>query len=76
MAGDTLTAVQDFDDVRRQTYLDLAFDELVGHRVVVAFNRDVVVDVHARLFPQRELVGLRRQRAQRRTVELFEQLAP
>ena len=48
----------------------------VGDGVVVAFELDVIVDVHAHLLPLGEDVSVGRQRAQRRAVDGFEGGAP
>ena len=50
--------------------------QLVGHRVVVVMDRDVVVDVHAGPGPLAVDEGRRRQRPQGGLVQAREQLAP
>ena len=72
MARDALAAMQHLDGIGAVAQGDLAAHQRVRHRVVVAVEFDVVVDVHARLLPLAEPVGLGRQRAQRRRVELLE----
>jgi hypothetical protein len=51
-------------------------DERPGHAVKVLVELDVIVDVDARLFPVRELVGLSRQRGQLRFVQALEEFSP
>ena len=60
MAGDALPAVEELDGVGGESGVELAPDEGVGDGVVVAFELDVVVDVHADLLPLGEDVGLGR----------------
>ena len=56
--------------------LDLLADQLVGHAVGVALDRDVVVDVDAARLPAREDVARGRQGSQGRAVELLVEGAP
>ena len=56
-----------------QTNFDSLTDELVGNRVVVAFDFDVVVDVDAGRLPRGKLIALDGQGLQNRPVERFEQ---
>jgi hypothetical protein len=58
MAGHPFTLVEDCDDLRTETDLELLLDEGVGHGVIVAFNCHVVVDVAAPQFPLGILLGL------------------
>jgi hypothetical protein len=58
MAGHPCALVEDFDDLRTETDLELLLDEGVGHGVVVAFNFHVGVDVNAHQFPLGILIGL------------------
>ena len=46
-SGDALALVVDLDGARIEAQLDPLAHEVVGHRVVVALELDVVVDVHA-----------------------------
>lgn len=71
-------AVKDLDDPRGQPQVHGLAGQAVGHGVVVALGAqlDVVVDVHLRPPPGGELIARRRQRPQRRAVELLEQAGP
>ena len=75
MTGDPLAPVETLDHVARDAHLDLPFDQGMGHRVVVALDRDVIIDVHAGLLPFRIDVGLRRQRLECRLIQLLEVLS-
>ena len=63
VAGDALSAVEELDGALGVSGVELAPDEGVRDGVVVAFELDVIVDVHADLFPLGEDVGLGWQRA-------------
>ena len=49
MAGHPFALVEDFNDLRPETDLELLLDQGVGDGVVVAFNFDVVVNRHYRV---------------------------
>ena len=72
MAGHPFTLVEDFDDLRTETYLELLLDQGVGHGVVVAFDFHVVVDVDAHQFPHGILIGLGGQCSESGTVQSLE----
>ena len=74
MAGDPLALVEALHGAFAVTGLQLLSDQLVGHRVVVTVDLDVVVDIHPHLFPLGKFVGLSGQGTQRRALELLEQL--
>jgi hypothetical protein len=76
MRGDAAALEEDLDDGGGEAGLDPLVQELVRDAVVVVLDRDVVVDVDAGVHPLGELVSARRQRAQQRTIELLEELAP
>ena len=76
MAGDASAAVEAFNGVGGAAHVHLFFDERMGHGVVMALDLDVVVDMDPRLFPLGVFVGLDRQGAQRRLVQLLKQGAP
>ncbi|PYR98479.1 MAG: hypothetical protein DMG12_22795 [Acidobacteria bacterium] len=57
MTGDALAAVEDLDGHRRAARVELAVKESIRNAVVMPFDFDVIVDVHARLFPLGKLVG-------------------
>ena len=71
----TRSAVQDLHDVGADARLDLLVHEPIRHRVQVPFDGHVVVDVHPRLEPLDVLEASRRQRSQRRSLHLLEELA-
>ena len=48
--------------------------EAMGHAVIMGGDLDVIIDADATRSPFRELVGLARQRLERRAIDLFEQL--
>lgn len=72
MAGDPLVAVDALHGTRRQAHLQLLF-HLIGHRVVMPVDLDVVVDVHPVLLPLGIDVGLLRQLPERSPVESLQQ---
>ena len=74
MAGHAPALVQKFHGIGRHSRLKLLFHQLIGDRVVVPVDLHVVVHVHAHRFPFGVLVGPRRQRPHRRTVQRLEQL--
>ena len=72
VTGDALPAVEELDGALGVSGVELVPDEGVGDGVVVALEFDVIVDVHADLFPLGEDVGLGAQRPQRRAVDGLE----
>ncbi|MNN07897.1 hypothetical protein D3C81_1207330 [compost metagenome] len=72
VAGHTLVGVEAFHRLRGQAYFELVLHQLVRHRVVVAVDFDVVVDVHSHLFPFGVDVRMLRQRLQCGLVDGFE----
>src|SRR6266481_2649476 len=62
--------------VRGDARLDFLTDEAVRNAVVVLGDLDMIIEIDATALPLRILVGLVRQRQQRRTIELVEQLTP
>jgi hypothetical protein len=76
VAGDSSAAQDDFDRVGGQAGIAALTGQLIRHRVVVAVDLDVVIDVHGRRLPDRELVAPARQRSQGQPLELLEQAQP
>ena len=72
VAGHALPVVEDLDEARREDDLNLFAGQLVGHRVAVALELDVVIDVHAGAPSRVAAVGLGGQRQEGRRVELEE----
>ena len=58
MAGDALPLVEALHGTLAVPGLQALPDQLIGHRVVVTVDLDVVVDVHPHLLPLGEFVGL------------------
>ena len=73
MRGHSLAAVEDLHRAVGQANFDSLADELVGNRVIVALDLNVVVDVDASRLPVGKLIRLQRQGPQSRPVERFEQ---
>src|SRR5258708_26976360 len=73
VAGDPAAAAEDLDRGRAEADLANLADELVGDRVVVAVDLQVVVNVDLGLLPDRELVAVRGERSQRRPLQFFEE---
>ena len=74
VGGDALTLMEDLDGAVRDPDPELLFGQGVGHRVIVLGGLDMVIETGAALLPFGVLVGLARQRLQRRLVERLEQL--
>ena len=72
VAGHPCALVEDFDDLRTQTYFELLLDQAIGHGIIVAVDVDMVIDVHADQFPLGIFIGLRRQGAQGGTLQRLE----
>jgi hypothetical protein len=51
-------------------------DEAVRNAVVMLGDLDMIIEIDAAALPLRILVGLVRQRQQRRTIDLIEELPP
>jgi hypothetical protein len=73
MAGHALVGVEALDRLRGQAYFELVLHQLVRHRVVMAVDFDVVVDVYAYFFPLGVDVRLFGQRLQRGLVDVSQQ---
>ena len=74
VGGDALSLMEDLDGAVRDPDPELLFGHGVGHRVIVLGGLDMVIETGAALLPFGVLVGLARQRLQRRLVERLEQL--
>ena len=74
MAGHAFALVEEFHDLRTQTYVELLLDQRIGHGVVVAFDFHVVINIDAGVFPLGIFIGLGGQRAEGGTVERLKQL--
>ena len=72
--GDPLALEEDLDGPRRQPNVDLGAGEAIGNAVIMGGGVDVIIDADAACPPFGELIGLGRQRLQRRAIDLFEQL--
>jgi hypothetical protein len=70
--GDAQAAQEHLQRAGRDAQFHRCADVLVRHRVVVALEGDVVVDVHARGLELRQHHRLRGQRLQCRRVECLE----
>ena len=75
MHPDPRAALKDFDGRGREADVDGLVNEPMRHRVEMALDVDVVVDVHARLAPFGVDEALGRQRPQRRLIEAREEIA-
>ena len=51
VAGEPLVGVEAFDGARRQAHLQLLLHQLIGYRVVMPVDLDVVVDMPPGLLP-------------------------
>lgn len=72
VAGHALVGVEALDGLGREPYFELVLHQLVWHRVEVAIDLDVVVDMDAHFFPFGVDVGVFRQPLQGRLVEGLE----
>jgi hypothetical protein len=61
VAGHAGPLVEEFHHPGTDTHLELLLDERIGHRIVVAFNFDVIINVDAGAFPLRIVIGLGRE---------------
>src|SRR5271167_1898306 len=73
--GDALAFVENLDAAGGQPRLDLGAGEAVGDGIIVGVDLDVIVDADPGQAPLAVFIGLVRQRPERRTVDLLEQLA-
>jgi hypothetical protein len=76
MGGDTPAAMEHLDGTRGNAHIDLGANERVRHRVVEAFDLDMVIEPDAGETPFRIFVILRRQSPQRRPLDALEQIPP
>jgi hypothetical protein len=76
VAGDPLAAVKDLDCCGGNTRLDLMARQLVRHTVVMLGDLDVVVEADPAALPLGILVRERRQRPERRLVQLLKKRPP
>ena len=74
--GDAHALVVDLDGALVEAQLDALAGQVVGHRVVVPLELDVVVDVDARELARAVGVRLRRQGPQQRRLTLSEDARP
>ena len=74
MGGDTLPDMEDFNRAGGDARPQLFLQQLIGHRVIMLVDRDVVIEPGAALLPFRVDIGCHRQRLQGRLVQLREQL--
>ena len=74
VAGHAFALVEEFHHLGTQADLELLLDQRVGHRVVVAFDFDVVIDIDAGEFPLGIFIGLRGQGPEGGAVERLKQL--
>ncbi|MNR40218.1 hypothetical protein D3C85_1584870 [compost metagenome] len=72
MTGHALIGVEALDGLRSQPHFELVLHQLIRHRVVMAVDLDVVVDVDAHFFPFGVDVRVFRQRLQRGLVDGLE----
>jgi hypothetical protein len=76
MRCDALAAQENLDGSGGDPRLDFVTDETMRNAVVVLGDLDVIIEIDAAALPLRILVGFLRQRQQRGTIELVEQLTP
>jgi len=74
MSGDPFALDEDLHGARGETHLDFGAGEAVRNAVVVIIDIDVIVDADAAQAPFGEHVRLDRQRLERWSVELFQEL--
>ncbi len=72
MRRHTLAAQENLDGLLGDPCLDLLPYEAVGNTVVMFGNLDVIIEIDPAALPFGILVGLIRQRRERRTIELVE----
>jgi hypothetical protein len=66
--------MEEFHDLRTQTYVELLLDQRIGHGVVVAFDVHVVVNIDPGVFPLGIFIGLDGERAEGGTVKRLKKL--
>ena len=76
MRRHTLAAQENLDGLLGDPSLDLLTHEVMRDAVVMFGNLDMIIEVDPTALPLGILVGLVRQRRERRTIELVEQFAP
>ena len=72
MCGDPLALEKNLDGARRQTHLDLAAGEAVGHAIEMRLDLDVVIDADPAQPPFSERIRLAGQAPEARPVEFLE----
>jgi len=72
VTGHAVAVVEDFDRGVGVAHVQLATDELIGHRVEVLVDLHVVIDAGATRLPVADVVALSRQRKKRRHIEGLE----
>jgi hypothetical protein len=75
MAGDAYAAMEHLDDLLCDTHVDDLADQTRGHGVEMPAHLDVIIGSDAGAAPLRVLIGLGRQRQQRRSINALEELA-
>ena len=73
MAGHTFPLVEEFHHLRTQTYVEVLLDQRIGHRVVVAIDFHVVINIDPGVFPLGIFIGLGGQGPEGGTVECLKQ---
>ena len=73
VGGHTLAFMEDLDGALGDPGPELLFGQGMGNRIVMLGDLDMVVEAGAALLPFGVLIGLGRQRLERRSVECFEQ---
>ena len=76
MRRHTLAAQENLDGLQGDPCLDLLTHEAVGNAVVMFGDLDMIIEIDPTALPLGILVGLVRQRHERRTIEFVEQFAP
>jgi hypothetical protein len=76
MDPDPRAALKDLDRRGREAHVERLVHKGIRHRVVVAIDLDVVIDVDARLEPVGMDEALGGQRLQGGPIKLFEEIAP
>ena len=76
MGGDTLAAVEYFDDGCGETSFERLAGELIGNAVVMPIDLDVIIDVGPDRLPFGHHVALGRQGLKSGTIDTFEQRSP
>jgi hypothetical protein len=66
------SAVKDLHGGRRGTHLDRFLNERIGHAIEAVIHLNVIIDIHQRFGPNRQIVAFRRKRPQCRLIDLLE----